>query len=131
MNAIPKTVFVPMLIIKKGTMDIGFYNKAFGAIELRRWSNEDGSVHVAEFSIDGAMFHLHEEAPESGSCSPETNRAVTTTIGLMVTDVDAIIARALAAGAKLASPAQDYDYGYRQGEVLDPFGHHWLIEKTI
>jgi len=29
------------------------------------------------------------------------------------------------------SPAKDYEYGYRQGEIKDPFGHHWLIEKEI
>jgi PhnB protein len=41
------------------------------------------------------------------------------------------MARAIAAGAKEISPAQDYDYGYRQGEIKDPFGHHWLIEMKI
>ena len=56
-----KTAFVPMLAIGKGITDITFYSRAFGAIELRRWSNDDGTVHVAELSIDGAMFHLHEE----------------------------------------------------------------------
>jgi PhnB protein len=29
------------------------------------------------------------------------------------------------------SPAQDYDYGYRQGVVKDPFGHHWMLEKQL
>jgi uncharacterized glyoxalase superfamily protein PhnB len=26
---------------------------------------------------------------------------------------------------------QDYDYGYRQGVIADPFGHQWLFEKRI
>ena len=126
-----KTTFVPMLAIKKGVKDIEFYKKAFGAIELRRWSNDDGSLHVAEMSINGALFHFHEESPESGTFNPERYNGVTTTIGLMVADVDTIIASALAAGAREASPAKDYDYGYRQGEVMDLFGHHWLIEKML
>ena len=46
-------------------------------------------------------------------------------------DVDAFMARAMAAGARVTSPAQDYDYGYRQGEVIDPLGHRWLIEAVI
>ncbi|HEX9510015.1 MAG TPA: VOC family protein [Puia sp.] len=126
-----KTTFVPMLAISGGTMELSFYQRAFGAIELRRWSNEDGSIHVAELSIDGAMFHFHEEKPEAGIFNPERAGGVTTTIGLMVADVDTIMARALAAGARETSPAQDYDYGYRQGEIIDPLGHRWMIEAVI
>jgi PhnB protein len=130
MNEI-KTAFVPMLAIRKGVMDVDFYKKAFGAIELRRWDNEDGSIHVAELSINGAMFHFHEESSGSGSFSPEKYNGVTTKIGLMVADVDTMMASALAAGARVISPAQDYDYGYRQGEIVDPLGHHWIIEMVL
>jgi PhnB protein len=49
----------------------------------------------------------------------------------MVADVDIVMTRALAAGARESSPAQDSDYGYRQGGIVDPFGHHWLIEQRI
>jgi len=28
-------------------------------------------------------------------------------------------------------PVQDYDYGYRQGDIRDPSGHCWTIEKSI
>ena len=126
-----KIRFVPMLAIQHGTMDIGFYENAFGAVELRRWSNDDGSVHVAELEIGGAMFHLHEENPDKGVFSPSRYNGVSTTIGLMVDDVDAFMNRAVTAGAIVESPATDYDYGYRQGEVRDPFGHRWLIEMII
>jgi uncharacterized glyoxalase superfamily protein PhnB len=61
MSASIKTSFAPQLFIKNGIKDISFYEKAFGAVELRRFSNEDGSIHVAELSINGALFHLHEE----------------------------------------------------------------------
>jgi len=127
----PATTFVPMLAMKSGIMELDFYKNAFGAIELRRWSNDDGSIHVAEMSIAGAMFHFHEENPANGKYSPQSINGITTTIGLMVTDVDPVMARALAAGARLLSPAQDYDYGYRQGEIMDPLGHRWVIEKAI
>jgi len=123
--------FVPMLAIGSGTMDISFYEKAFGAVELRRWSNDDGSIHVAELEIAGAMFHLHEENPGKGTIAPTLHGGVTTTIGLMVPDVDAMMGRALAAGARELSPATSYDYGYRQGEVVDTFGHRWQIEMPI
>ena len=53
-----KSHFAPQLYIKGGITDISFYEKAFGAIELRRWTNDDASIHVAELSIDGAIFHV-------------------------------------------------------------------------
>jgi len=120
-----------MLSIPRGTMDVDFYKNALGATELRRWSNDDKSIHVSELLLDGALFHLHEENSVKGTFSPKTHGGVTTTIGLLVTDVDAVMNRALKAGAKLIDAAQDYDYGYRQGEIEDPYGHHWLIEAVI
>jgi len=131
MNEINKIFFAPQLYIKSGVTNIEFYTKAFGAIELRRFTSDDGSIHVAELSINGAMFHLHEESLRKGSFSPEKLNGTTTTIGLFVPDVDAVMNSAIAAGAKEVSPAQDYDYGYRQGEIKDPFGHTWLIEMKI
>jgi len=126
-----KTAFTPTLTINHGVTDIEFYKNAFGATELLRLYNEEGSIHVAGFSIDDALFYLHEETPHSDTFSPDTLKGVTVKIGLMVDDVDQMMARAVAAGAKVLSPVQDYDYGYRQGEIVDPFGHHWVIEKII
>jgi PhnB protein len=126
-----KTHFAPQLCIKSGIKDISFYEKAFGAIELRRWTNEDNSLHVAELSIEGALFHIHEEKPGARQISPEVIKGTTALIGLFVPDVDTVISQAINAGATLISPAQSYDYGYRQGEIKDPFGHVWLIEMKL
>jgi PhnB protein len=131
MDDTSKTTFVPILIIPSNTKDIDFYKNAFGATELRRWSNDDGSIHVAELEINGAMFHLHEENITKGRFSPTVYDGVTTEIGLMVADVDSVMKKAVAAGAKLINPATDYDYGYRQGDIIDPFGHRWTIEAVI
>jgi hypothetical protein len=38
----------------------------------RRFSNPGGSVHVVELAIDGALFHIHEQMPESAELSRET-----------------------------------------------------------
>lgn len=126
-----KTFFAPQLYIKSGVRDINFYTAGLGAVELRRWTNDDGSLHVAELSIHGALFHIHEEKPGSEKYEPIKYKGVTTLIGLFVEDVDAVMTNALNAGATLLNPAQNYDYGYRQGEFKDPFGHHWLIETKI
>jgi PhnB protein len=126
-----KTFFAPQLFIPGGVTDISFYSKAFGAIEIRHWRNDDGSIHVAELSINETIFHLHEERPNKGQLEPNRVNGVTTLIGLFVEDVDTVMKTALEAGAILLSPAQDYDYGYRQGNIKDPFGHQWMIQMEI
>jgi PhnB protein len=131
MNEINKPIFAPQLFIPNGVTNIEFYIKALGAIELRRFSNEDGSIHVSELSINGSLFHLHEETLRTSSFSPGKHNGTTATIGLFVPDVDAFMNRAIAEGASMVSPAQDYDYGYRQGQVKDPFGHIWMFEMKI
>lgn len=123
--------FAPQLYIPAGVTDISFYEKAFGATELRRFTNDDSSIHVAELSINGALFHLHEAKTSAGQFSPSQINGVTALIGLFVPDVDQVIEQAIAEGATLLSPAQSYDYGYRQGEIKDPFGQVWLIEMSI
>lgn len=124
-----KTTFVPVLSVSSGITDIDFYRKAFGAEQLWRINNPDGTVHVAAFTIGGAQFRLHEEG--SRTLSPDKAHSTTVTIGLVVDDVHAVVERAVTAGAALVSPVKDYEYGYRQGEIRDPFGHCWLIEKLL
>jgi PhnB protein len=124
--------FAPELFIPNGITDVSFYEKAFGAVELRRFGNDDGSIHVSEFAIGDALFHLHEQTRNSSAVSPDTiDGGTTVVIGLFVDDVHAVIAQAVVAGAIITSPVQDYDYGYRQGSIRDPFGHLWQIQKAI
>ncbi len=123
--------FAPHLNIPTGSFDVSFYTSAFGAEEIRRFSNDDGSVHVAEFSLGGMLFHLHEAMPGSSNYTPAHCRGTTSTIGLFVADVPAFFDRAVKAGARVIHPVTDYDYGYRQGELIDIFGHPWLIEQKI
>jgi PhnB protein len=125
-----KTFFAPQLMISNGVKDISFYERAFGAKEHFCLRNDDGSVHVAEFSIDGALFHIHE-VTQSKFFTPGEHDGTTVIVGLFVPDVDALMARAVNAGATEISPAKTYEYNYRQGSLRDPFGHQWLIEKKV
>lgn len=122
--------FAPQLMINNGIMDISFYTKAFAATEQLCFRNKDGSVHVAELFINGAIFHVHE-VTQPYFFIPEKHHGTTAIIGLFVADVDSVMDQAIQAGAIEISPAKDYEYGYRQGEIQDPFGHRWLIEKKI
>jgi PhnB protein len=44
-----------------------------------------------------------------------------------VKNCDAVVATAVAAGAKVLRPVRDEFYGDRTGTVQDPFGHVWHI----
>ncbi|RDC56563.1 VOC family protein [Pedobacter chinensis] len=126
-----KVFFAPELFINNGVKDISFYEKAFGATEQMRFSNDDGSIHVVELSINGAIFHMHEMTAKQYFFSPDKNHGTTICIGLFVSDVEEVISKAIKAGATEINPAQDYEYGYRQGTIKDPFGHYWQIQKKI
>jgi len=130
-SKINATAFAPILYLSNVADAIEFYKKAFDARELRRWSNPDGSVHVAEMIIEAALFHLHEEVSRDYEFSPMTLGGTTVVIGLFVANPDEVAAKAIAAGATESTPVKDYDYGYRQGDITDPFGHRWTIEKSI
>ena len=119
---------VPMLYQKNLSEAIEFYKNAFGATERWRIENE-GSTHVAEMLIGPALFRLHEEVARDRFLSPATVNATTAVIELLVENPDEMAASAVAAGATELSPVQDYEYGYRQGTIRDPFGHQWTLEK--
>jgi PhnB protein len=111
---------------------VEYYEQAFGAAVVRLFNNDDGSIHVAELSIGGTTFHLHEEMPASPERrSPATLGGTSVLLGLFVDDPDHMMASALLAGGKQVSAMQDYFYGFRQGIVADPFGHQWMIQKRI
>lgn len=122
--------FAPELHIPNGTTDISFYTK-LGATEHFCFRNEDGSVHVAELELNGAIFHLHETMRWFEALEPVGAKGVTTVIGLFVDDVHALFDHALSVGATEVSPVTDHEYGYRQGMFKDPFGHYWQIQKKI
>jgi uncharacterized glyoxalase superfamily protein PhnB len=48
-----------------------------------------------------------------------------------VEDADAVIERAVAAGARVLMPAQDMFWGARYGKIVDPFGHEWGINQQL
>jgi len=124
-----KLFFAPQLL-NNDTKDILSYAKAFGATENLCFYNDHGSIRVAELSIGEIISHLHE-VTKPYFFSADKHTGITCIMGLFVPDVHDGMNNAIQAGAKEISPAKDYEYGYRQGEIEDPFGHRWLILKKI
>jgi PhnB protein len=119
------------LRVRRAAEAIAFYQHVFGAKEKLRLTEPGGRVGHAELSIGGATLMLSDEYPELGFNGPETLGAVTSSIHLHVDDADALIQRAVEAGAVVVRPAADHFYGERSGTVRDPFGHEWMIGHNI
>lgn len=119
----------PFLSVRNAARAVEFYKAAFGAIETFRIEDPSGAV-VSRLSVGGAEFWASDESPEHGNFSPESLGGGTTRLVLIVADPDAVVARAIGAGAREVVAVKE-DYGWRLGRVMDPFGHHWEIGHPL
>jgi len=121
----------PYVTVKGAAEAIEFYKRAFGAEEIFRWSDEDGSIRHAEIVIGDSPVMLTDEAPEFGMSGPQAPGASPVHIFLYVEDADAVFDRAIAAGATELMPVEESGDGDRRGGVTDPFGHVWYIATHV
>jgi PhnB protein len=119
----------PWLSVRQAAQAVLFYQKAFSAQEVFRLEDPDGSM-VARLAVGLAEFWLSDEAPEYGNYSPDSLGGTTVRLILTVADPDAVFAQALTAGAREISPVTD-EHGWRQGRLVDPFGHTWEIGRPL
>jgi len=121
----------PHLTIAGAAAAIEFYQQAFGAEEIVRMPGPGGKLMHAEIKIGDSFLMLNDEFPEhqemGGTLGPKAFGGSSVTITLYVPDVDAVMARAAKAGAKVTMPASDQFWGDRYGQLVDPFGHRWAV----
>jgi PhnB protein len=121
----------PHLVCAGAAEAIEFYKKAFGAVEEGRMAGADGKLVHASLRIGDSRLMLVDENPAWGAFSPQSLKGSPVTIHYAVEDVDAMVDRAVAAGAKVTMPVADAFWGDRYGQVEDPFGHHWSLATHI
>jgi PhnB protein len=121
----------PYLYIKGAARAIEFYEKAFGATELMRFPDPSGRIGHAEIKIGDSVVMMADEHLEMGARSPQTLGGVASSICLYVENVDAVVPKAIAAGAKVVRPLQDQFYGDRSATLEDPFGHVWTVATHV
>jgi PhnB protein len=119
------------LVVQDAPRAIDFYQRAFGATEKFRLTEPSGRVGHAELDFGGTTLMLADEFPEYGIVSPATVGGTSVTMHLHVDNADAMMQRALDAGATLDRPVTDAFYGERGGSVKCPFGHRWSIGHSI
>jgi PhnB protein len=121
----------PYLLIGGAGAAIDFYIKAFGAAEILRLTAPDGRIGHAEIRIGDSRVMLADEHPEMDFLGPLSRGGTTVSMLIYVDDVDAVFARAIAAGATELRPLCDQFYGDRSGAVTDPWGHVWSLASRI
>ena len=112
----------PYLVAADGPALLDFVGKAFGAEETFRIETPAPGVH-GEVRIGDSMLMIGGGIPGKkfpGSLQPNA-------LHVYVEDADAVVKKALAAGAALIDEPRDQDYGERSGTVKDAAGNFWYI----
>jgi len=118
----------PELWVDRAATAVAFYASAFGAVPLHQVGG--GEDVVARLAVGDARFWVASSSEEMHRLSPRAIGGTTGRTLLTVEDPDAVVARAVAAGATETAPV-DVEHGWRLGRVVDPFGHEWEIGREL
>ena len=118
----------PHLLVSNGLEAIAFYEKAFGAeLRYRVPGPTPGSTLHAEIRIGDSAVYLMDMSGPARVKAPGTGSVNAGLTHVFVPDCDAVVNRAVAAGAKIVMPVSDQMWGDRYGQIEDPFGQIWSV----
>ncbi|HAB18963.1 MAG TPA: VOC family protein [Verrucomicrobiota bacterium] len=122
----------PYFIVRDATKALAFYKDLFGAVEMVRMTipGTDKIMH-AELRIGDSVLMLTEESPEWNAHSPQKYGGSPVSVMVYVANVDALFAKATAAGCQAVMPPADMFWGDRFCKFVDPFGHVWAAATHI
>ena len=123
----------PYLTVRDASAAIAFYEKAFGFKTKNVMPGPDGKPGHVEMSWKDALIMLASEGAFGGTCkAPATSGALSpVTLYVYCDDVDALHAKATAAGAKTAFPPTTMFWGDRLCKLTDPDGHVWNFATNV
>ena len=132
-NPIPQgySTVVPYISVKGASDAIAYYKKAFGAEETVRMDVPDGKIGHAELKIGDSLVMLSDPFPQASTTPPKELGGTSASIFMYVEDVDAVVQKAVDAGATVTMEVEDQFWGDRFGSITDPFGHNWSIATHI
>jgi PhnB protein len=134
-NPIPDTYrrVTPCLVVQGAAKALDFYANVFGATERMRFPGPGGSVAHAEIQIGDAVVIVEDENPQWGTTAPPAGGLPGTPVFqfVYVEDVDATVARAVELGATLQRAPENQFYGDRDGYIIDPYGHGWVVASHV
>jgi uncharacterized glyoxalase superfamily protein PhnB len=113
----------PYLIVDGASATIEFLTRAFGAVEMRRFPSEDGTIPHAEVRLGDSVIMLADGAPGWP--------AIPSHVHIYVEDVDATYRTALEAGAEAVQEPMEKGDADRRGGVRDAGGTTWWIATRV
>ncbi|MEH1128021.1 VOC family protein [Micromonospora sp. CPCC 206061] len=134
-NPIPETYrrITPCLVVRGAAKALEFYAQVFGATERMRFPGPGGTIGHAEIVVGDSVVIVEDEDPQRGTTAPPAGGLPGSPVFqfIYVEDVDAVVDRAVEAGATLLRAPQDQFYGDRDGYIVDPFGHGWVVASHV
>ena len=121
----------PYLAVDDAAEAIEYYKQAFGATERVRMEAPGGKIGHAELEIGDSLVMLADPFPQGSTSPPKELGGTSASVFLYVDDVDAVVERAVDAGATVTMEIEDQFWGDRFGSVQDPFGHVWSIATHV
>src|SRR5690606_29899099 len=97
----------PFIVCADAARAIEFYRQVFGAEVLSRQDGPDQTVAHAEIRIGDSIVQLSDPLPGYGLVPPDPD-ASSASLAYYCEDVDAVFAKAVAAGATVREPVQTF-----------------------
>ena len=119
------------LAVEDAAQAIDYYTKAFGADERVRMDAPGGKIGHAELAIGDSRIMLSDPFPQASTRPPKQLGGTSASVFMYVDDVDAVVKRAVDAGATVTMEVADQFWGDRFGTITDPFGHVWSIATHV
>jgi uncharacterized glyoxalase superfamily protein PhnB len=124
-RSIPTATVIPVLIYPDVREAVAWLTEAFGFEERL----QIGEAHRSQMNVgDGGAVIA---ADVRGDRVPPRSGAVTHQLKVRVEDVDAHYARAREHGATILQEPTDFEYGEREYDAADPWGHRWQFSQTL
>lgn len=124
------TSLTPFLAVEGAERAVGFYRDCLGA-RVVDVTEVGGLVIHAELDFGNGRLQVGEPLPDHGLTASPRGDAVCYSLGLYCPDVDALVDRAVAAGARLREAPAVFVSGDRYASITDPFGVRWTIMTRV
>ena len=130
---------MPFLNIEGVASAVEFYKSVFGATVLMRDEEPSGIVSHAMLKMGDTTVMLSD--PTSADVqqndvnhltrSPRSYGGSPVQMYIYVADVDEVVTRAIANGARAIDQVENRDWGDRCGGIEDPYGHIWFVGTPL
>lgn len=110
----------PYLIVEDAEAALAFIKAVFGADPLFLFRGEGDAIHHAEVRIDDTIVMMGQMPGGTGAH-----------VHVYVGEVDAVFAKALAAGGTTVQPPMEKGDGDRRGGIADPTGTTWWLSTQL